>query len=150
VGEAVSASCAIPAYFAPVQIDGVRYVDGGAHSLSHLLEVAGEGLDLVIVIAPMSRTGHRSIPGLLAGWSAGNVFVREVSRAQLGIEALVVRRRGTPVVAFQPTTEDQKAMGLNFMDPRRRAQVVRQAKTSTLRRLDRADFRKSLSALIGV
>ena len=77
VGEAVSASCAIPAYFAPVEIDGVRYVDGGAHSLSHLLEVAGEGLDLVIVIAPMSRTGHRSFTGLLAGWSAGNVFVRE-------------------------------------------------------------------------
>jgi len=150
VGEAVSASCAIPAYFAPVQIDGVRYVDGGAHSLSHLLEVAGEGLDLVIVIAPMSRTGHRSIPGLLAGWSAGNVFVREASRAQLGLESLVVRRRGTPVVAFQPTADDQKAMGLNFMDPRRRAQVVRQARSSTLRRLDRPEFRKRLSALIGV
>ena len=93
VGEAVSASCAIPAYFAPVQIDGVRYVDGGAHSLSHLLEVAGEGLDLVIAIAPMSRTGHRSFTGLLAGWSAGNVFVREASRAQLGLESLLVRRR---------------------------------------------------------
>jgi NTE family protein len=150
VGEAVSASCAIPAYFAPVQIDGVRYVDGGAHSLSHLLEVAGEGLDLVIVIAPMSRTGHRSFTGLLAGWSAGNVFVREASRVQLGLEALLVRRRGTQVVAFQPTAEDQKAMGLNLMDPRRRAQVVRQARTSTLRRLARPEFRKSLSALIGV
>jgi NTE family protein len=150
VGEAVSASCAIPAYFAPVKIDGVRYVDGGAHSLTHLLEVAGKGLDLVVVIAPMSRTGHRSFPGLLAGWSAGNVFVREASRAQLGVEALVVRRRGTPVVAFQPTAEDQKAMGLNLMDPRRRSQVVRQARTSTLRRLDRPEFRKSLSALTGV
>jgi NTE family protein len=150
IGEAVSASCAIPAYFAPVKIDGVRYVDGGAHSLTHLLEVARSGLDLVVVIAPMSRTGHRSIPGLLAGWSAGNVFVREASRAQLGVEALVVRRRGTPVVAFQPTAEDQKAMGLNLMDPRRRAQVVRQAKTSTLRRLDRPEFRKRLSVLFGV
>jgi NTE family protein len=150
IGEAVSASCAIPAYFAPVEIDGVRYIDGGAHSLSHLLEVAGEDLDLVIVIAPMSRAGHRSFTGLLAGWSAGNVVVREASRAQLGLEALVVRRRGTPVVAFQPTAEDQKAMGLNLMDPRRRAQVVQQARTSTLRRLGRPDFRKSLSALIGV
>jgi NTE family protein len=149
VGDAVSASCAIPAYFAPVKIDGVRYVDGGAHSLTHLVELAGKGFDLVVVIAPMSRTGHRSIPGLLAGWSAGNVFVREASRAQLGLEALVVRRRGTTVVAFQPTAEDQKAMGLNFMDPRRRAQVVSQAKTSTLRRLDRPEFRRSLSALIG-
>jgi NTE family protein len=150
IGEAVSASCAIPAYFAPVEIDGVRYVDGGAHSLSHLLEVAGEDLDLVIVIAPMSRAGHRSFTGLLAGWSAGNVFVSEASRAQLGFEALVVRRRGTPVVAFQPTAEDQKAMGLNLMDPRRRAQIVQQARTSTLKRLARPDFRKSLSALIGV
>ena len=149
VGDAVSASCAIPAYFAPVTIDGVRYVDGGAHSLSHLLEVAGRGLDLVVVVAPMSRTGRRSLPGLLAGWSSGNVLLREASRAQLGIESLVVRRRGTPVVAFQPTADDQAAMGLNFMDPTRRARVVRQARTSTLRRLDRPDFRHRLSALIG-
>jgi NTE family protein len=149
VGEAVSASCAIPAYFAPVHIDGVRYVDGGAHSLTHLVELAGKGFDLVVVIAPMSRTGRRSIPGLLAGWSSGNVVVREASRAQLGLEALVVRRRGTTVVAFQPTIEDQKAMGLNLMDPRRRAQVVSQARTSTLKRLERPEFRKSLSALIG-
>ena len=41
-------------------------------------------------------------------------------------------------------------MGLNLMDPRRRAQVVRQARTSTLRRLARPEFRQSLSALIGV
>lgn len=149
IGEAVSASCAIPAYFAPVTIDGVRYVDGGAHSLTHLLEVGDQALDLVIVIAPMSRTGRRSLPGLLAGWSSGNIVVREASRAQLGLEVLALRRRGTPVVAFQPTAEDQKAMGLNFMDPRRRAQVVRQARTSTLRRLDRTDFRRSLAALTG-
>jgi NTE family protein len=150
VGEAVSASCAIPAYFAPVKIDGVRYVDGGAHSLTHLLQVAGKGFDLVVVIAPMSRTGHRSLPGRLAGLPAANVLVREASRAQLGLEALAVRSRGTAVVAFQPTADDQKAMGLNLMDPRRRAQVVRQARTSTLRRLERPEFRKSLSALTGV
>ena len=32
VADAVAASCAIPAFFAPVVIDGVRYVDGGVHS----------------------------------------------------------------------------------------------------------------------
>jgi NTE family protein len=149
VGEAVSASCAIPAYFAPVIIDGVRYIDGGAHSLTHLIQLAGEGLDLVVVIAPMSRTGRPRLPGLRTGWSAGNVFIREASRAQLGFEALAVRRKGTPVVAFQPTADDQKAMGLNLMDPGRRAQVVRQARSSTLRRLERPDFRRSLSLLTG-
>jgi NTE family protein len=149
IGEAVSASCAIPAYFTPVKIDGVRYVDGGAHSLTHLVQVAGKGLDLVVVIAPMSRTGPRRFPGSLAGLAAGNAVVREVSRAQLGLEALVVRRQGTTVIAFQPTGDDQKAMGTNFMDPRRRAQIVGQARSSTLRRLERPEFRKTLSALIG-
>lgn len=150
VGDAVSASCAIPAYFAPVIIDSVRYVDGGAHSLTHLVQLAKETFDLVIVIAPMSRTGRPRLPGLRAGWSAGNLMIREVSRAQLGLEALAVRRTGTPVVAFQPTAEDQRAMGLNFMDPSRRAQIVRQAKTSTLRRLEKPDFRRSLAPLTGV
>jgi NTE family protein len=149
VGDAVSASCAIPAYFAPVMIDGVRYVDGGAHSLTHLVQVAGEELDLVLVIAPMSRTGRPRLPGLRTGWSAGNAVIREVSRAQLGFEAIAVRRKGTPVVAFQPTAEDQKAMGLNFMDPNRRAQIVRQARSSTLRRLENPKFRMTLSALTG-
>jgi NTE family protein len=149
VGDAVSASCAIPGYFTPVTIDGVRYVDGGAHSLSHLVQVASQDLDLVLVIAPMSRTGPRRFPMLLAGLSAGNAVIREVSRAQLGLEALLVRRRGTAVVAFQPTVDDQVAMGRNFMDPRRRAQVVRQARASTLRRLERPEFRHGLAALNG-
>jgi NTE family protein len=149
VGDAVSASCAIPAYFTPVTIDGVRYVDGGAHSLTHLVQVAGEELDLVLVIAPMSRAGRLRLPGLGTGWSAGNAVIREVSRAQLGVEALAVRRKGTTVVAFQPTAEDQKVMGLNFMDPSRRAQIVRQARASTLRRLEKPDFRRSLAALTG-
>jgi NTE family protein len=149
VGDAVSASCAIPSYFAPVMIDGVRYVDGGAHSLSHLVQVARQGLDLVLVIAPMSRTGSRRFPASLAGLSAGNAFMREASRAQLGLEALMVRRQGTAVVAFQPTVDDQAAMGFNLMDPRRRAQIARQARSSTLRRLERPEFRMRLSALNG-
>ncbi|HVC69941.1 MAG TPA: patatin-like phospholipase family protein [Acidimicrobiales bacterium] len=149
VGDAVSASCAIPAYFTPVIIDGVRYVDGGAHSLTHLVQLAGQGLDLVLVIAPLSRTGRPRLPGLRTGWSAGNAVIREVSRAQLGVEALAVRRQGTTVVAFQPTADDQLAMGLNFMDPSRRAQIVRQARVSTLRRLEKPDFRRSLAALTG-
>ncbi|HEY7948054.1 MAG TPA: patatin-like phospholipase family protein [Acidimicrobiales bacterium] len=149
VGDAVSASCAIPAYFTPVTIDGVRYVDGGAHSLTHLMEVGGESLDLVLVIAPMSRAGRPRLPGLRTGWSAGNAVIREVSRFQLGVEALALRRRGTTVIAFQPTAEDQTAMGLNFMDPSRRGRIVRQARASTLRRLEKPDFRRSLAALTG-
>jgi predicted acylesterase/phospholipase RssA len=35
VGQAVEASCAVPGYFAPVSIDGTRYVDGGMHSTTN-------------------------------------------------------------------------------------------------------------------
>ena len=54
VGTAVEASSAIPGFFAPVVIDGERYVDGGAHSPTNADLVARIGLDLVIVVSPMS------------------------------------------------------------------------------------------------
>ena len=113
----------------------------GAFSLTNLGLLAGLGLDLVIVSAPMSKAGRRIS-------TAGGSLVREAGRAQLDREAVRVRRRGTPVIAFQPTADDQAVMGLNAMDPRRRAAaVVRQARASTLRRLERADVRKRLLPL---
>jgi NTE family protein len=138
VGQAVAASCAIPGYFAPVEVAGSRYVDGGAHSLTNVSELARKGLDLVVVSAPMSRAGRRRLSGM---------FVREAARAQLGFEARRVRLRGTPVIAFQPTADDQAAAGRNFMDPRRQAAIAHQARVSTLRRLERADVKERLALL---
>ena len=46
-----------------------------------------------------------------------------------------LRNAGIPVVAFQPSGEDQEAMGMQAMDPARNAAVVEQAKATTLRRL---------------
>jgi predicted acylesterase/phospholipase RssA len=54
VGTAVAASCAIPAYFSPVQVDGVAYVDGGVHSPSNADVVARDRPDLVVVLSPMT------------------------------------------------------------------------------------------------
>jgi hypothetical protein len=88
----------------------------------------------------MSKAGRRIS-------TTNGSLVREAGRAQLDREALKVRRRGTPVIAFHPTTEDQAVMGLNAMDPRRRAAVVRQARASTLRRLERSDVRQRLLPL---
>ena len=61
VATAVAASCAIPGFFAPVAVDGVRYVDGGVHSPTNADLVAGLELDLVVVSSPMSmaRRGVR-------------------------------------------------------------------------------------------
>jgi NTE family protein len=133
VGEAVAASCAIPSYFEPVTIDGERYVDGGVHSPTNLDVVGGLGLDLVVVSSPMSLAG-RAAPRPTADWA-----VRRFCRAQLDREALGVRRRGTPVLAFQPTAELASVMGLNAMDPGRRSAVAAAARRVAAERLRRPD-----------
>ena len=51
VGSAIAASCAIPGYFAPVVIDGERYVDGGVASACNADVLADEDLDAVIISA---------------------------------------------------------------------------------------------------
>lgn len=140
LGQAVAASCAIPSFFEPVVIDGERYVDGGVHSPTNLDLLAGKGLDLVVVSSPMSMAGRSLRLSLDAP-------LRRYSRAVLDAEAARVRTRGTPVIAFQPTAEDQRVMGLNAMDGARRGAVAAGVRESTLRRLDRPETKARLEAL---
>jgi NTE family protein len=140
VADAVAASCAIPGFFEPVEIRGVRYVDGGAHSPTNADLVTGHDLDLVVVSSPMSVAGNRLRPSL-------DLPARRLARFYLGREVSRVRRAGTPVLAFQPVAADQAVMGLNPMDPARRGPVTRQARESTRRRLERPDVRDRLGLL---
>ncbi|MET0728854.1 MAG: patatin-like phospholipase family protein [Acidimicrobiales bacterium] len=142
--EAVAASCAIPTFFQPVTIDGASYFDGGVHSPTNADVLRGEAanLDLVLVSSPMSLAGR----GLRLG---ADQAVRRWSGLLLDSEARGLRRRGVHVVAFQPTGEDIAVMGLNAMDESRRGGVARQARASTLRRLERSDARERLAALFG-
>jgi NTE family protein len=132
VADAVAASCAIPAFFAPVVIDGVRYVDGGVHSPTNVDLLAGLGLDLVVVSSPMSIAGN----GLRV---AADQPARRFARFALGREVARVSRQGTPVLTFQPTAADIAVMGLNAMDETRRAPVARATYESALERLARTD-----------
>ena len=140
VALAVAASCAIPGYFEPVSIDGVDHVDGGVHSPTNLDLVVGGGYDLAVVSSPMSIAGR----GVRI---AADTPIRRACRAYLDREAIAVRRRGTPVVAFQPTADDAAVMGVNAMDPSRRATVARQVYDSTRARLRRPDMRERLALL---
>lgn len=130
VATAAAASCAIPGFFAPVSIDGVRYVDGGAHSPTNADLLSGSGLDLVIVSSPMSVVGRPLRADLAA---------RQLCRFYLAREVAAIRRRGTPVLTFQPTVADLAVMGFNAMDATRVPRVVAQAHESALRRLARPD-----------
>lgn len=137
-GDAVAASCAIPGWFTPVEIDGQRYVDGGAHSITNAGHLGrAENLDAVVVSAPMGRTGER-VPG--TPW-------RHLTRLQLSFEVQALRRKGIPVLAIQPTPADQAVMGRDPMNGSRRDQIVRQARKSTLARMTRPDVQAVVEML---
>ena len=119
VRDAVSASCAIPGYFAPVVIDGRRHVDGGMWSIHNLDLVGGLGLDLVVVSAPMSTADP------LAAERA--TLMRLPVRRRLDREAEQVRRSGTAVVVIQPDAGLREVMGTSTMRLSSRAPVARAA-----------------------
>jgi NTE family protein len=129
VGEAVAASCAIPGFFAPVDVGGVRYVDGGCHTPTNLDLVAGLGLDLVVVSSPMSIDRPPRVPLSPAAPA------RALHSAELAWEMYRARRRGTRVVVFQPDAALASTMGWNSLDYRRVPAVVAAASSLARRRL---------------
>lgn len=137
VRDAVSASCAIPGYFTPVVIDGRRHVDGGMWSIHNLDLMAGLGLDLVVVSAPMSTADS------LAAERA--TLLRLPVRRRLDREAGQVRRSGTPVVVLQPDARLREVMGTSTMRLSRRAPVA-QATHSYVRELVRSGKLELVSA----
>ena len=124
LGHAVAASCAIPGYFAPVEIDGVDYIDGGVSSPTNADVLRHEGLDLVIVVSSMSAAHGRAGPPTGAfRWAAHRRLEREVVR---------LRRNGTQVVRFEPAEETLEALGPNAMDGNRSAQIAEAARNGAL------------------
>jgi NTE family protein len=140
MADAVAASCAIPAYFTPVLIGGVRHVDGGVHSVTNVDQLRDLDLDLVVVSCPMGLTRGAMTYGL-------DLPMRTAVTMRLAREAAVVRRRGVELVALLPTPADRAAMGGNPMDPRRSAAVTSRAYESTLARLEDPRVRRRLGAL---
>jgi len=136
--EAVMASCAIPGWYAPVQIGGRSYVDGGVCSPTSLDLVAGGGLDEVVVLAPMASFDYDS-PASVVG-RLERRFRRAMTRRVLR-EADKVRRAGTTVTILAPGAEDLTAIGVNLMDPSRRQAVFETSSRTSARVLSRGATR---------
>ncbi|WP_371497336.1 patatin-like phospholipase family protein [Kitasatospora sp. NBC_00374] len=145
VAEAVMASCAIPGWFAPVEVAGGRYVDGGCWSATNADLMAGRGLDEVYVLAPMGVRLHpagraeptRGTVAALREWRERDrprgVLAQLLSRyrravtRQLLREVRELRAVGTRVQLLAPTQADLAVMGPNMMDPARRGPVLESA-----------------------
>jgi len=120
LSDAVAASCAIPSYFAPVTIGGHQYVDGGVHSPTNADVLTHAGLDLVIVVSPMSAAhGTSRRPDAAMRWSAHRRLDAEIRR---------LRSQGTTVVRFEPSASTLAVMGINPMADDRSAAVVEAAR----------------------
>jgi len=142
--DAVAASCAIPAFYAPVAIGGALYVDGGVYSASNLDLVRDEGLDLVICLNPTSSLhpvralDPREWPGLA---------FRRASGRRLGSEAKKLRATGTEVVLIQPTGEDLAVISRNLMSTRNRNRVIETACQTVAEQLARRGNAELLAEL---
>lgn len=121
LARAVMASCAIPGWFRPVQIDGRLYVDGGTCSSTSVDLLAGQELDEVFVVAPMVS---------FAMDRPSSVFARIERRWRVQVtrrclrEAEKVRATGASVTVIGPGPEDLAAIGANLMDVSRRLTVL--------------------------
>ncbi len=142
VAAAVAASCAIPGYYRPVEMDGVRHVDGGVHSPTNADLLAGEGLDLVLVSSPMSAgfdVFRPSTDGPMRGYCR-LVLRREMAR---------VRAAGTSIVALEPGKAARALMGVNALDGQRRHGIIRETRTAVLDRFADPVRRQRLHLLGG-
>lgn len=129
VGSAVAASCAIPAYFAPVQIAGETYYDGGMHRPTNADVVVRDDVDLVVVSSPMTAGPH---PGVRP-----DLGMRLAMRRWLGAEVRRLRRSGKQVVVLQPSAADLDVMGMNPMQSARNDDLLASVAASVRARLER-------------
>jgi NTE family protein len=116
---AVAASCAVPGYFAPVRIGDRNYIDGGVHSPTNAAVLRGAGLDVVVVISPMSGpSGWRPDIHAAGRRHAARLLAREVK----ALEA-----EGVRTVVFAPGADEQEVMGNDMLSRARLNEVIQQA-----------------------
>lgn len=123
----------------PVRIGGRRYVDGGVYTGANLDIVAGEPLDLVICVNPLS-----SRPGTALGiyWP-----VRTLLHQQVVPQMRAVEEAGARLVVLEPDGWSINLIGLNPMSSRRVDEVGVAAAIEVQSYLQRPSVRLKLAGL---
>jgi NTE family protein len=130
--DAVVASCSIPGWYAPAVIGGRRYVDGGVRSMTSLGVLSGTDVQQVYVLAPMASTeaDNPLQPHLRIERRLRQLITRDVVR-----QARLLGAQGKRVTVLTPGPQDLAAMGINFMDSRRRQAVLETSVRTSARAL---------------
>ena len=127
IARAVMASCAVPAWYAPVQIGRIPYIDGAICSPPNADLLADAGLDEVYVLAPMASL-LPDRPRTALAWLER--LWRRAATNRLRRELQALRASGTRVTVLTPNAADLAVMGVNMMDPTRQGEVMNTAKNS--------------------
>jgi NTE family protein len=117
---AVMASCAIPGWYAPVLVDGRRFVDGGTRSPTSLDLCAHAALDEILVLAPACAFDYDRPRRPVA---AVERQVRRAASRRLATEITLAKATGARVRVLCPGPTDLAAIGGNVMDLARRTAV---------------------------
>ncbi|WP_231116223.1 patatin-like phospholipase family protein [Motilibacter rhizosphaerae] len=141
VADAVVASCTAPLWYAPAELGGRTYIDGGVASITSadlLAELpADRRVDEAYVLAPLASLVPDA-PRDLASRLERRWRRRETRKVLEEVRAGA--SRGTRVVLLTPGPEDLAVMGANLMDPRRRSAVLETALRTTSRALARTSL----------
>jgi NTE family protein len=123
LAAAVAASCAIPGYFRPVDVEGEAYIDGGVRSPTNADVLRRADLDLAIVLSPMSG---RALPSPSVG-----TVVRRHARGKVEAERAKLEAAGIATLLIEPGPEVIGALGRDFMSHARVDDIVRTAFVDT-------------------
>ena len=129
LGTAIAASCAIPLLLRPVRIGNDHFIDGATHSHTNADLLVGAGIDVAIVIAPMSGR-------LDALRRRPDHAVRAVFARRLRTETRQLANAGIDVHVFEPDAPTINALGINPIDRTRTVRVVPHAFLATGRQIN--------------
>lgn len=128
LGDAVAASCAVPGYFSPVEIDGVRYVDGGVRSPTNADLLSDPGLvDVVIVVSPLSSSDGRP--------PAAQLLMRRYAARKVRSEQARLTAAGVRSVVLAPGPDVTRPFGAGIMAQERLAELTQAAFLDTGRQI---------------
>jgi NTE family protein len=110
VGRAVAASCSFPGIYPPVTINGQRWIDGGARSMTNADMVTGYDVVLIVQVR-------------MSEWTPGGALAKLFDC--LAEETAALEAGGAKVIAILPDAASVTALGGNPMDFEKRAGAAR-------------------------
>lgn len=138
ISRAVTASAAIPLVFAPVQIDGVDYVDACVTKSAHAGLAVDHGARLVVIINPIRPLVlDGDGPGLRAKGALGiagqSLRIALERRLREGLGRHALRHPGTDIVLIEPYERDMALFDVPLMTYNLRTEVIRRGYRTTVK-----------------